>query len=139
MRFSHTSTIALADVDVVKLFERDPATDKLLWFSGPPIDMPDPSAYGLRYSTKYLAFLAKKYGGEKDGETEREAKRRKVDDDVEMAGEESVIHVPDEDDEDTTLRAIEGECCSLQSRDSGALTGRKALGDGLRAQITHVQ
>lgn len=51
----------------MSLFEHDPTTNKLLWFSGPPLDMPPPSTYTPRYSTKYLAFLAR----------QREEKQRK--------------------------------------------------------------
>jgi chromatin structure-remodeling complex subunit RSC1/2 len=46
---------------LVNLFEHDPATKKLLWFSGPPLDMPPPSTYTPRYSTEYLAFLARQH------------------------------------------------------------------------------
>lgn len=40
------------------MLERDPATNRVLWFSGPPIDIIVPDK--PKHSAAYLAFLAKK-------------------------------------------------------------------------------
>lgn len=43
---------------IARHFDRDPDTNELLWFSGPPIDLPKPPA--PRYSLNYLHHLAMK-------------------------------------------------------------------------------
>ena len=52
----------------MKLFDRDPETNEVLWFSGPPLNMP--RVKGSRYSLAYLQFLAAK---RKRGTTEEDA------------------------------------------------------------------
>ena len=47
-----------ADVDAVKHFDRDPETNQVLWFSGPPIDVARSPA--PQYSLKYLHHVAMK-------------------------------------------------------------------------------
>ena len=51
----------------MKLFDRDPETNEVLWFSGPPLNMA--RVKGSRYSLAYLQFLATK---RKRGTTEEE-------------------------------------------------------------------
>ncbi|KAG8964950.1 hypothetical protein FRC03_001174 [Tulasnella sp. 419] len=46
--------------ETVQLFDRDPDTDQLLWFTGPPVDVPDPKSSIPRYNLDYLYYLAKK-------------------------------------------------------------------------------
>ena len=43
---------------IAKLFDRDPKTNEVLWFSGPPIDIHRPRQ--AQHSLEYLHFLAKK-------------------------------------------------------------------------------
>ena len=45
---------------LVSHFDRDPKTNKLLWFSGPPINPPAPSSYVPRHSLSYLTYIARK-------------------------------------------------------------------------------
>ena len=51
------------------MLDRDPATNRVLWFSGPPIDIIVPAQ--PKHSAEYLAFLAKKrlQSSLADGET----------------------------------------------------------------------
>jgi hypothetical protein len=42
----------------VNMLDRDPSTNRVLWFSGPPIDIIIPER--PQHSAPYLAFLAKK-------------------------------------------------------------------------------
>ncbi|KAL5518380.1 hypothetical protein ACEPAH_62 [Sanghuangporus vaninii] len=44
--------------ETARHFDRDPETNEVLWFSGPPIDIPRPVA--PRHSLEYLHFLAMK-------------------------------------------------------------------------------
>jgi len=44
--------------ETAKLFDRDPKTNEVLWFSGPPVDIHRPRA--PQHSLEYLHFLAKK-------------------------------------------------------------------------------
>ncbi|KAG9015507.1 hypothetical protein FRB94_000112 [Tulasnella sp. JGI-2019a] len=46
--------------ETTRRFDRDPRTNEVLWFSGPPIQQANPDAHRPRYSMAYLAFLAKK-------------------------------------------------------------------------------
>lgn len=70
---------------IAKLFDRDPTTNEVLWFSGPPIDMPRPRA--PQHSLEYLHFLAKKRKRERekreDG-ADTESDGRTMDGDVSM-------------------------------------------------------
>lgn len=51
----------------MKLFDRDPETNEVLWFAAPPLNMA--RVKGPRYSLAYLQFLAAK---RKHGVTEEE-------------------------------------------------------------------
>ena len=54
------------------LFDKDPTSNKVLWFSGPPIDIDQPEAPS--HSAKYLTFLARrKLGGEQQTSTSTSA------------------------------------------------------------------
>ena len=53
--------------DPGSLFERDPQSNKVLWFSGPPIDIDQPEAPS--HSAKYLTFLARRKLGDQAGST----------------------------------------------------------------------
>ena len=48
----------IINVDAVKHFDRDPETNQVLWFSGPPIDVARTPA--PQYSLKYLHYMAMK-------------------------------------------------------------------------------
>lgn len=48
----------VAPVHAVNILDRDPSTNRVLWFSGPPIDIIVPER--PKHSAAYLAFLAKK-------------------------------------------------------------------------------
>lgn len=43
---------------VVPLFDREPGSNRVLWFSGPPLDLDVPERPS--HSAKYLTFLAKR-------------------------------------------------------------------------------
>lgn len=43
---------------IVNMLDRDPATNRVLWFSGPPIDIIVPEK--PKHSAAYLAYVAKK-------------------------------------------------------------------------------
>ena len=47
-----------AFIYLAKLFDRDPATNEVLWFAAPPMNMS--RARGPRYSLDYLLFIATK-------------------------------------------------------------------------------
>ena len=47
-----------AFIYLAKLFDRDPATNEVLWFAAPPMNMS--RARGPRYSLEYLTFIATK-------------------------------------------------------------------------------
>ena len=51
---------------LAKLFDRDPVTGEVLWFSGPPIDIPRPRM--PQHSLEYVHFLAKKRKRERERE-----------------------------------------------------------------------
>ncbi|KZS91702.1 hypothetical protein SISNIDRAFT_413701 [Sistotremastrum niveocremeum HHB9708] len=53
-----TASIQKLPAETAKHFDRDPDTNEVLWFSGPPLDIPH--APPPRHSLKYLHFLAKK-------------------------------------------------------------------------------
>lgn len=75
----------LSDV-LVQHFDRDPRTNELLWFSGPPIQRIDPEAFRPKYSLKYLAFLAKKQAAA-DKQREEEEEAMEMDAEEEDGGE----------------------------------------------------
>lgn len=59
MSVSHRSTCCFTDTYLpVNMLDRDPMTNRVLWFSGPPIDIIVPAK--PKHSAEYLAFLAKK-------------------------------------------------------------------------------
>lgn len=70
---------------VVQLFDRDPRTGEVLWFSGPPIQAIKPEAFRPQYSLEYLAFLAKKKAA---AEKERVRREEEEEMDTEMDGED---------------------------------------------------
>ena len=51
--------------DIAKLFDRDPETNEVLWFSAPPLNVAHPPA--PKYSLAYLHYLAKKRKRESEG------------------------------------------------------------------------
>jgi len=57
-------------LETVRLFDRDPASGQLFWFSGPPLGTTPLSIHAPRHSLEYLAFLA---------EREERTNRRKID------------------------------------------------------------
>ncbi|TFK47979.1 hypothetical protein OE88DRAFT_1635762 [Heliocybe sulcata] len=61
--------------ETAKHFDRDPETNELLWFSGPPINVSH--APGPQYSLAYLHFLAKKRKAAQENEVDEASKRRK--------------------------------------------------------------
>ncbi|KAG8856813.1 hypothetical protein FRB96_006317 [Tulasnella sp. 330] len=52
--------IEMLPEETARRFDRDPRTNEILWFTGPPIERVNPEAFNPRYSMAYLAFLAKK-------------------------------------------------------------------------------
>lgn len=59
MSVSRLSTCRFTDASLpVNMLDRDPVTNRVLWFSGPPIDIIVPAK--PKHSAEYLAFLAKK-------------------------------------------------------------------------------
>jgi len=50
--------------ETAKLFDRDPVSGQVLWFSGPPIDIPRPRK--PQHSLEYLHFLVKKRKRERE-------------------------------------------------------------------------
>jgi chromatin structure-remodeling complex subunit RSC1/2 len=57
-QLSLTSINLLTYFSTVKLFDRDPETNEVLWFAAPPLNMPH--VKGPRHSLAYLQFLAAK-------------------------------------------------------------------------------
>jgi len=55
---SNGASVEKLPPETVKLFDRDPDTNQVLWFSGPPIDVP--KAPTPKYSLSYLHYLAMK-------------------------------------------------------------------------------
>jgi hypothetical protein len=70
------------------LFDKDPTSNKVLWFSGPPIDIDQPEAPS--HSAKYLTFLARrKLGGEQQTSTSTSASISALDaGETDLGGEE---------------------------------------------------
>ncbi|KAF8525251.1 hypothetical protein BU17DRAFT_42281 [Hysterangium stoloniferum] len=67
-----SASIEVLPGETVKHFDRDPETSKILWFSGPPIDVA--RAPMPRYSLKYLHYLSmKKRGSSADKRVLKEA------------------------------------------------------------------
>jgi chromatin structure-remodeling complex subunit RSC1/2 len=67
----------------VKLFDRDPETNEVLWFAAPPLNMA--RAKGPSYSLAYLQFLAAK---RKRETTEEDAHQTAGNEDGRSAGED---------------------------------------------------
>ena len=74
------------DIKVVKHFDRDPETNQVLWFSGPPIDVARTPA--PQYSIKYLHYVAMKRKAqrvearkEEEEEGKEDADRMEIDED----------------------------------------------------------
>lgn len=61
--------------DTAKHFDRDPETNELLWFSGPPMSVA--RAPGPQYSLTYLHFLAKKRKAAQESDADDEASKRR--------------------------------------------------------------
>lgn len=56
--YSKSSDADVFPIHTVNVLDRDPSTNRVLWFSGPPIDIVVPER--PKHSAAYLAFLAKK-------------------------------------------------------------------------------
>ncbi|EJD04577.1 uncharacterized protein FOMMEDRAFT_167736 [Fomitiporia mediterranea MF3/22] len=57
--------------ETARYFDRDPDTNEVLWFSGPPVDVARPVT--PRHSLEYLHFLAMKRKREMEGNTREES------------------------------------------------------------------
>ncbi|KAG8903528.1 hypothetical protein FRB99_003159 [Tulasnella sp. 403] len=67
--------------ETIRHFDRDPRTNELLWFSGPPIQRINPDAFRPQYSLEYLAFLAKKRAAAEKERADEEMEMDQVEED----------------------------------------------------------